>query len=69
MSYNERFVLLLCGLLLVTFVYVLVTPLSVQTAPAAHTLRNQWGQQPPLDFDELCEATILQWTPRCEQAE
>ena len=28
--------------------------------------RNQWGQLPPNNIDELCEGTLLMWSEHCK---
>jgi hypothetical protein len=70
MKRSERIAILIIILALVSFVWLLVTPLPVDQVPQEGAPpRNPWGQHLPLDLDEVCDGTVLQWTQRCIELE
>ena len=51
---------LLVGIVMTTAYLAHVTP------PPTHVERNEWGQR-AMTQEELCAATIMRWTRKCEE--
>jgi hypothetical protein len=66
MKLREMLTLYFIVVAVVTLVYVLIVPMTYDTAELEEELpRNPWGQHLPLDMSELCDGTVLQWHTEC----